>query len=59
MGGHAIAAVGYDDDKEYFIVRNSWGTEWGDNGYCYIPYTYLLNKNLANDFWKLELIDHN
>lgn len=38
MGGHAMAIVGYDDDKEHFIIRNSWGKEWGDQGYTYFPY---------------------
>jgi C1A family cysteine protease len=38
MGGHAMAVVGYDDDKEHFIIRNSWGEDWGDNGYTYYPY---------------------
>ena len=32
------------------------GTEWGDNGYCYIPFDYLLNRNLANDFWYIGKI---
>ena len=51
LGGHAICIVGYDDNKQAFIVRNSWGTTWGDNGYCYIPYDYIANINLAFDFW--------
>lgn len=38
LGGHAMALVGYDDTKEHFIIRNSWGEEWGDNGYTYFPY---------------------
>ena len=39
-GGHAMLAVGYSDPDEMFIVRNSWGPDWGDKGYCYIPYDY-------------------
>ena len=35
--------VGYSDAKQVFIVRNSWGTHWGDNGYCYMPYDYAGN----------------
>jgi C1A family cysteine protease len=50
MGGHAITLVGHNDDKEYFILRNSWGTTWGDAGYGYLPYEYL-NRSLAWDFW--------
>lgn len=38
MGGHAVVVVGYDDEKEWFIIRNSWGVEVGDNGYFYLPY---------------------
>lgn len=62
--GHGIAAVGYDDslritNTQYnitttgaFLIRNSWGTSWGDQGYGYLPYQYVLNC-LANDFWSL------
>ena len=38
MGGHAVVVVGYDDEKEWFIIRNSWGVEVGDNRYFYLPY---------------------
>jgi C1A family cysteine protease len=51
LGGHALVCVGYDDSKSVFIVRNSWGTSWGDKGYCYIPYDYLTNDNLTSDLW--------
>jgi len=62
--GHAIVAVGYDDGKKIknkkcneettgaLLIRNSWGTSWGDNGYGWLPYDYVLNK-LALDFWSL------
>lgn len=40
MGGHAVLVVGYDDAKGMFIVRNSWGAAWGDQGYFYLPYGY-------------------
>lgn len=50
-GGHALCCVGYDDTKEMFIFRNSWGESWGDKGYGYIPYQYLTNSYLAGDFW--------
>lgn len=51
LGGHAVMACGYDDSKQMFLVRNSWGQNWGLNGYCWMPYTYLSNDKLANDFW--------
>jgi len=54
QGGHALLCVGYDDAKKVFIVRNSWGTSWGDKGYCYIPYDYLTNADLASDFWTIR-----
>lgn len=58
-GGHAVMAVGYDDNRKVFIVRNSWGAEWGDNGYFYMPYCYISNSNLASDFWTIELVRDN
>ena len=36
--GHAVCVVGYDNKKELLIIRNSWGSDWGDNGYCYMTY---------------------
>jgi len=49
-GGHAQLIVGYDDNAQRWIVKNSWGLGWGDNGYGYIPYEYL-DVSGANDFW--------
>jgi C1A family cysteine protease len=56
LGGHAVMAVGYDDDDRLFIVRNSWGSGWGDKGYFYMPYAYLLDDNLADDFWTVRSV---
>jgi C1A family cysteine protease len=58
LGGHALMCVGYDDTKQAFIVRNSWGTTWGIEGYCYIPYDYLANVelDLASNFWTIQTI---
>jgi hypothetical protein len=40
-GGHCMLAVGYDDDHRALRVRNSWGSEWADNGHFWLPYGYL------------------
>jgi len=55
-GAHAVMAVGYDDAKSWFIVRNSWGPNQGDKGYFYMPYAYLLDPSLASDFWTIRAI---
>jgi C1A family cysteine protease len=57
-GGHAVMAVGYDDDREIegskgaLMLRNSWGIDWGENGYGWLPYDYILHF-MSNDFWTL------
>jgi C1A family cysteine protease len=51
LGGHAVMVVGYDDSQSRFIVRNSWGTQWGQKGYFLMPYAYLTNHRLSSDFW--------
>ena len=38
LGGHAVTIVGYNDAEKYWLVRNSWGTHWGENGYFKIAY---------------------
>jgi C1A family cysteine protease len=65
VGGHAIVAVGYDDNMKIkntdsgaiettgaLMIRNSWGTGWGSSGYGWLPYDYVL-KGLAIDWWSL------
>jgi C1A family cysteine protease len=47
-GYHAMVLCGYSDINKLFIVRNSWGKPFGDNGYCYIPYSYIEDENLFN-----------
>lgn len=41
LGGHYMLIVGYDDDCGKFLVQNSWGTDYGDNGYCGLPYAIV------------------
>ena len=57
VGGHAVLAVGYDDKKQLFTFRNSWGAKVGDNGYFYMPYAYLAEANLASDLWTIRKIE--
>lgn len=56
-GGHAIMSAGYDDSKKALIIRNSWGTSWGLQGYFYMPYDYITTPNLASDFWTIRLVE--
>jgi len=51
VGGHAVSCAGYDDSVKAFKVRNSWGPDWGQHGYFWMPYDYILNPDLASDFW--------
>jgi C1A family cysteine protease len=57
VGGHCVMAVGYDDQDALFICRNSWGPGWGDAGYFYMHYAYLLDTNLSNDFWTIRVVE--
>ncbi len=66
--GHAVVAVGYDDNKKItntkynqqstgaLFIRNSWGSGWGDDGYGWLPYEYVI-KRLAIDFWSILKMD--
>jgi len=56
LGGHAIMLVGYDDAQKSFIVRNSWGTTWGNRGYCLMPCDYLTNPSLTGDLWMISKV---
>lgn len=56
-GGHAVLAVGYDNASARFLVMNSWGDGWGDDGFFTIPYAYLLDSNLAADFWVVSTVE--
>lgn len=56
VGGHAVLFVGYDDSTKLLTFQNSWGTDWGDKGFGYLPYDYVTNY-LANDFWTIRLAE--
>jgi len=63
LGGHAVCIVGYDDTMPVagkpngrFIVRNSWGTSWGDRGYFYMPYGIIQDTSMSSDFWLISAV---
>lgn len=57
-GGHAVVAVGYDDEKQAFLIRNSWGTDWGQKGYFWMPYEFFKTSYVGSFYygecWTLE-----
>lgn len=57
VGGHAVMAIGYSDKQQRFLVKNSWGKDWGLKGelagYFTMPYGYLTSPDLASDFWTI------
>lgn len=53
-GGHAMVLAGYDDTKQSWIVKNSWGTKWGAGGKCYMPYDFLMNPSWGADIIKIK-----
>ena len=56
VGGHAVLAVGYDDATQTFLVRNSWGADWGQAGYFTMPYAYFTTRGLSSDFWTIRIV---
>ena len=59
LGGHAVVAVGYRQIKRqlYFECRNSWGADWADDGYFWLPASYVTSRSLASDFWVIEQVE--
>ena len=58
LGGHAVLLVGYDKTRQVYIVRNSWGTNWGDRGYFYMPFQVIQNRNMSSDFWTIRSVNN-
>ncbi len=57
-GWHAMLCVGYSDKDRMFIVRNSWGAAWGERGYCYIPYDYVMHLDYnGHDSWIIKAVN--
>jgi C1A family cysteine protease len=58
LGGHAVLLVGYNKNNNTFIARNSWGTNWGDRGYFYMPFQVIQNTSMSSDFWVIKSISN-
>lgn len=56
VGGHAVCAVGFDDEKQCFLIKNSYGPNWGLDNYFYMPYAYVSDPRLCDDFWVLRQV---
>jgi C1A family cysteine protease len=56
LGGHALCAVGYDDRRRLVKFKNSWGEDWGDKGYGYLPYAYV-NKYMMDAWSSVDIKD--
>jgi len=57
LGGHAVLLCGYrtlENGHIQFLVRNSWGSGWGLEGYFWMEYAYVMDPNLCADFWTIE-----
>jgi C1A family cysteine protease len=59
LGGHAVVAVGYKsiNGQLYFECRNSWGADWADEGYFWMPASYVTSSSLASDFWVISQVE--
>lgn len=58
LGGHAVLLVGYNNQTQCFIARNSWGSGWGDRGYFYMPYNVINDRSMSDDFWVIRSVDN-
>lgn len=56
IGGHATFLNGYNDDLKMFQDQNSWGADWGKKGNFYLPYEYMEDPDLTDDYWAIKLI---
>lgn len=53
IGGHAVCLVGYDLDRKLMLVRNSFGTDWGQDGYFWMTFDYVEQQ--ADDIWVFDI----
>lgn len=64
IGGHALMFTGYNDETKEFKFANSWGSDWGDNGFGYLKYDYVMNVGapsyrpyfFSNDLWSIDKV---
>ena len=56
IGGHDVYAIAYDDDKQSFLIGNSWGEDWGQKGYFEMPYEFIIDSKWVTDFWSFRLV---
>lgn len=56
IGGHAMTIIGYDVDRRQYLVKNSFGSEWGDAGYCWMPFRYLTMYGFDNWIFDIHLL---
>ena len=57
LGGHAVLIVGYNKSKKVLIARNSWGTNWGDGGYFYMPFN-IISPSMSDDYWIIRSVNN-
>lgn len=53
LGGHAVSLIGYDDAKQAWIIRNSWGPDWGDHGFAYVSYDD--DSGVGSETWGFDI----
>ena len=58
LGGHAVLVCGYNRPARLLKVRNSWGPDWGERGYFYLPFDYVFQAGLASDAWVIDDMTH-
>lgn len=57
LGGHAVTCFGYDQKDKTFLIRNSWGPNWGMAGYFRMKFSDMTNPNMCDDFWLLRTVE--
>jgi C1A family cysteine protease len=55
LGGHCVTCYGYSEDDKTFLFMNSWGTEWGQQGFFTLPFAYVLNSDFTSDLWTIKV----